>query len=345
MNILLTMLSLCFFHFCAPVYRLLTLLYIYIIINRINSGLEVCKLSKLVSVVIPTYKREVSQISAAVESVLAQMYDNLEIVVVDDSPADYPHRSDIREYFENLNDSRILYHQNEVNLGGCGARNKGVEIAHGELIAFLDDDDEFFPDKIKKQTDFMVSENCDVTFSDLIMYNDAGKVVDYRSFSDIKSYDNDYLLKYHLMHHMTGTSTFMFRRDKFLEIGGFDESKVGQEFRLMLKAIEKGLSIRYYADCQVKMHKHAGAAISKGSTKIQGEKDLLKLKKKYFDRLSVRERIFIKFRFYAVLAVVCLRNKNYPMMLGYGILAVLASPADSVAQLTAFLKKVREKRK
>lgn len=303
-------------------------------------------MSKLVSVIIPTYKREVWQISAAVESVLNQTYDNVEIVVVDDSPADYSHRAEVKAYMDSLDSKNILYIQNEKNLGGSGARNRGIERAHGELITFLDDDDEYYPDKIKNQIKFM-EENpeCDLSFSDMIMYNDAGKVVDYRDYDDIESFENSYLLVYHLMHHMTGTPTFMFKADKLREIGGFDDAKVGQEFRIMLKSIERGLNIRYFKTCDVKVHKHAGEALSKGKNKIIGEKELFQLKKRYFGNLKTREKMFIRFRHHAVLAVAYLRNRNYPMVIVQGVIAVASSPLDSISQLISFAKKILTERK
>lgn len=303
-------------------------------------------MSKLVSVIIPTYKREVRQISAAVESVLAQTYDSFQIVVVDDSPADYPHRDEVRVYMEGLGSDKILYIQNEKNLGGSGARNRGIERAQGEYITFLDDDDEYYPDKIKNQVEFMENNpECDLSFSDMIMYNDAGKVVDYRAYDEIESFDNDYLLVYHLTHHMTGTPTFMFKADKLREIGGFDFARVGQEFRIMLKSIERGLNIRYFKTCDVKVHKHAGDALSKGKNKIIGEKELFQLKKTYFPKLKRRDRMFIRFRFHAVLAVAYLRNKNYPMVLVQGVEAVVSSPVDSVVQLINFARKIFTERK
>ena len=95
----------------------------------------------LVSVIIPTYKRKLDFVSKALQSVLNQTYPNIEIVVIDDSPDDFPYRDDIKNYIDGLKTDKILYIRNEKNLGGSLSRNVGIYAAHGDYITFLDDDD------------------------------------------------------------------------------------------------------------------------------------------------------------------------------------------------------------
>lgn len=104
---------------------------------------------ELVSVVITTYKRRVSQIKAAIDSVLNQSHENLELIIVDDSPNEYEYRDEVKNYCENISDSRVKYIQHEKNMGACAARNTGFSNSNGKYIAFLDDDDEWVKDKSK----------------------------------------------------------------------------------------------------------------------------------------------------------------------------------------------------
>jgi hypothetical protein len=90
----------------------------------------------------------------------------------------------------------------------------------------------------------MLDNDCDMTFSNVVMCKN-GRPVEVRAFKDIPAFDNESLLRYHLMHHLTGTPTYMFKAEKLREIGGFDNALCGQEFILMLKAIEGDLKIRY----------------------------------------------------------------------------------------------------
>ena len=141
----------------------------------------------LVSVIIPTYKRKLDYVSNALQSVLNQTYDDIEIIVVDDSPNDFPYRDEIKNYIEKLNDDRVIYIRNEKNLGGSLSRNVGINASRGEYITFLDDDDEYMPGKVEKQLKFMLSNDCDLSFSNMIMYRLDGKVCDFRDHKGIRS--------------------------------------------------------------------------------------------------------------------------------------------------------------
>lgn len=294
-----------------------------------------------VSIIIPTYKRELSIVSRSVESLCKQSYNNIEIIVVDDSPNDYTERAIIKQYLEQKHDKRIQYIENKVNLGGALARNEGINLATGDFISFLDDDDEYLPDKIQHQVDYMLSHGAELTFSNMIMVNDDGQVVDSRNYEDIKSFDNSYLFKYHLMRHMTGTPTFMFKADALRKIHGFDDVKKGQEFYLMLKAIEQGLRIEYINTSDVLVHKHDGESISSGQNQIDGENKLYEFKKKYRSRFSNREWRSITFRHYAVLAVAYKRNHQVGHAVGHLFISFICAPFQSVQQFLKFKSRVK----
>ena len=90
------------------------------------------------SVVIPVFNRA-EPLRQAIESVRAQTFQDFEIVVVDDGSTDNP-----RAVVESFADSRIHY-WHQPNAGGGAARNRGIDEARGELVAFLDSDDVFLP--------------------------------------------------------------------------------------------------------------------------------------------------------------------------------------------------------
>lgn len=294
----------------------------------------------LVSVIIPTYKRKLDFVSKALQSVLNQTYPNIEIVVIDDSPDDFPYRDEIKGYIDGLETDKILYIRNEKNLGGSLSRNVGINAAHGDYITFLDDDDEFMSQKVEKQLNFMLENDCDLSFSNMVMYRMDGKVCDYRDHKGIKAFDNDTLLRYHLTKNLSGTPSFMFRADKLREIGGFKDAKMGQDFFLMLNAIESGLKIRYFNSCDVKVYKHNDGGISQGKNKIDGENMLYEFKKQYFDRLSKSEIRYVKFRHLMVMAVAYKRNHMYGKMIGSFIHAFFTSPKAFLNECFSFAKNV-----
>lgn len=298
----------------------------------------------LVSVVIPSYKRTVEYVSRAVESVLSQSYPNVEIIVIDDSTDAFEGRINTENYFRSLNAPNVVYLQNETNLGGSLSRNRGIEAAKGEYITFLDDDDEYKPEKIERQLRFMQENNLDMSFTNLEIYSPKGKLIDFREFSDVKSFDNDYLLSHHLQRHLTGTPTFMYKAEKLRETGCFEPVKIGQEFHLMLKTILAGLKIGYLPECHVKAYRHPDGGISGGLNKIIGEKELFAFKQKYFPRLNKKEQRFIRFRHHAVLAAGYKRNKMYFQMIAECFRTVFASPFDFLREGFKFVSKVTKNR-
>lgn len=297
-----------------------------------------------VSIIVPTYKRHADFLGRAIRSLENQTYQNIEIVIVNDNPPDSPYREEIENFIRNYDKKApILNVANPKNMGGALARNNGIAHATGDYITFLDDDDEYLPEKIERQLAFMLAGDYEMSFTDLKLI--GGRMVDYREFGFIKRFDTDSLLKYHLMRHLTGTPTFMYKADKLRQIGGFEDVKMGQEFYLMLKTIESGLKIGYLPECHVTAHRDAGGGISHGKNKITGELDLYKFKKRYFDRFTAKERRFIRFRHYAVMAVAHLRNKHYLRTVGYGMLTVLTSPADFFRESGKFIKKNKQDKK
>lgn len=100
-----------------------------------------------ISVVIPTCNRP-EKIKKAIQSVLKQTFQDFEIIIVDDG---INKRAEI--VVAGFNDARIKYIKHEINKGGAAARNTGIKNANAELIAFLDDDDEWYPKKLQEQYD------------------------------------------------------------------------------------------------------------------------------------------------------------------------------------------------
>lgn len=300
-------------------------------------------MNEKVSIVIPTYRREEAYLKRSIDSVLNQTYTNIEVVVVDDNPPDSEHRRIIESFMEGYRgDDRVVYLQNLKNSGGSIARNNGIFASEGDYITFLDDDDVYLPAKVEKQLAFMTEVGCDLSFTDLRLQNSEGKTVDYRSFEKLKAFDNDTLLRYHLMYHLTGTPTFMYRAEKLKEIGGFDDAIMGQEFFLMLKSIERGLSIRYFKTCDVIAYRHGDGGISFGKNKIIGENRIYQFKKQYFGRLEPKQRRYIAFRHHAVMAVAYKRNKRYLSMLGSVLAALFISPGSAVREIAQFQANLRK---
>ncbi len=103
----------------------------------------------LVSVIIPTYNRE-SLVLRAIRSVIAQSYENWELIIIDDGSSDRTSKV-IQDFLTNWHGSQKIHTLTTDNHGVSYARNRGAEVATGDWLAFLDSDDEWLPNKLALQ--------------------------------------------------------------------------------------------------------------------------------------------------------------------------------------------------
>lgn len=193
-------------------------------------GIKIMKYEKdLVSVVIPTHNRE-NLIERAIYSALRQTYKNIEVIVISDGSED---KTD--EVVENLKrtDPRLNFISYYPGQGGNHARNTGIKEAKGEWIAFLDDDDEWHPDKIEKQLE-CVKEN-----SEIGLVCTAVNVVDDATGKSIVFLPNaptDCSKKILMRNCIGSTTTVMAKHQLLDDFGMFDEAlKAKQDYDLWIR--------------------------------------------------------------------------------------------------------------
>lgn len=194
---------------------------------------------ELVSAVITTHNRK-ALLERAVKSVLAQTYENMELIIIDDASSD-----DTQQYCTELsrNNEKIRYVHipKAESRGGNYARNLGIENARGEWIAFLDDDDEWLPEKTQKQMDYLAAhDDIRAVSSDLVyVYVFGDKQYCHNSNLQI----NGKALDFFVTSWLNVTSTMIIHKEVLTEIGGFDEK---------LKAIQEvELAYRVCMACKV----------------------------------------------------------------------------------------------
>jgi glycosyltransferase involved in cell wall biosynthesis len=123
-----------------------------------------------VSVIIPTYNRS-SLLRAAIDSVLGQSYQNFDIIVVDDESSD-----DTAQWVSGYS-AKITYIRQQ-NAGVNAARNRALEVAKGEYIALLDDDDLWFDFKLDLQVAVLNHyRDAGFVFSDFLIRKDSGQEI------------------------------------------------------------------------------------------------------------------------------------------------------------------------
>ena len=121
---------------------------------------------ELVSVIMPTFNAG-RFLTASIDSILAQTYPNLELLISDDGSTDPTTINTLKHYAEK--DPRVKVKFLGKNKGPGYARNEGIKRAHGRYIAFCDSDDRWFPDKLEKQLALMLARDCALVCSSYII--------------------------------------------------------------------------------------------------------------------------------------------------------------------------------
>ena len=170
----------------------------------------------MVSVVIPTHNR-VDLLSRAIDSALNQTYKNLEVIVVSDGSTDGT--DELMQKYEK--DSRVKYINYKSGHGGNYARNMGIKAARGEFVAFLDDDDEWWSNKIEKQICIMSSDK-----EIGLVYTGTHSIFvdDNIEFDSCSMLQGDMSKRILFDNFVGSTTTVMLRKNVLEKSGLFDES-------------------------------------------------------------------------------------------------------------------------
>lgn len=183
-----------------------------------------------VSVIIPVYNKE-RYLRYTIESIINQSYKDWEIILVDDCSTDNS-ASIISEY--TAKHPNIIYHKQEKNDGAAVARNTALTLAKGRYTAFLDADDEWLPNKLEKQVEFMTSNNAAFSCTALECIDEEG-----RPLNSIRSVIKAISYKFLLKNTMIATSTVIVDRNK---TGDFQMPlrRKGQDYATWLKLLRTG---------------------------------------------------------------------------------------------------------
>ena len=198
----------------------------------------------LVSIVIPAYNAS-NDIERCIESVLQQTYQYFEIIVVDDGSKDdtVEKVANIKKQYENDNIKLIR----QQNSGPSKARNNGIGMAKGELIAFLDSDDEWNLEKLEKIVCvFADNPSLSVLGS---LYSIGNKKIFKDRIGVVKKLSiSNLLIKNHLITSATVCKTELLKRLKFNE-----NQKYSEDYRLWLEICANGNECAVIQECLVKM--------------------------------------------------------------------------------------------
>jgi len=201
-----------------------------------------------VSAVIPAYN-SAATISRALSSVIAQTRPPDEIIVVDDCSTDAT-----RDIASATACSRIRVIGTHMRRGAGGARNAGIAAAQGDIVAFLDSDDEWLPVKLEKQVDMLASDRR-LSFVACAAHSisaDGADLGDTYGMSRISTGSDAW--KALLACNFVATPSVIVWRRHLLALNGFDETmKIGEDQDLWVKLALAG-SLGYVPDTLVRVH-------------------------------------------------------------------------------------------
>lgn len=231
-----------------------------------------------VSVLIPTFNRE-SVLKRAVDSVLAQTFEDLECIVIDDASTDETHK-----LLETFNDPRLKVLSHNENAGVSSARNTGFEESRGEWIALLDSDDEWLPNRLEKQLNLAAENPSLPLIHGEELWVRKGKRVNPKKIHQ-KSGGSIFNRCLHLC--LISPSATLMKRSLYEELGGFREDyPVCEDYEMWLR-----VTARY----------EVGFVEEPIITKYGGHEDQLSAKYKAMDfwRVRAMDEVF--------------KDENYPL--------------------------------
>lgn len=190
----------------------------------------------LVSIIIPTYSRP-ENLCRAIESVLAQTYHPIEIIVVDDNGLGTPFQEETeRKLTEYIRNGQITYIKHKVNKNGSAARNTGFHASKGDFIGFLDDDDIFATTKIEEQVERLMEcpKEYGACYCNSIICNPK------RTSHTHNAKEGNLCYELLTLNALFNTSTILFRHKALADIHGWDERFARhQDWELMVRFFRK----------------------------------------------------------------------------------------------------------
>jgi glycosyltransferase involved in cell wall biosynthesis len=209
--------------------------------------------SPLVSIIIPAYN-VAEFIGEALDSVLAQTFTDYETIVINDgSPDSASLERALAPYL-----SRIVYLKQE-NRGVSAARNTGIGIARGLLLAFLDADDTWLPNYLEVQVARIQADpTIDVLYPNVMMFGGSSEAGE--EFMTICPSSGDVTFERLVAQECNVSNCSIARRDTIVRAGMFDEElRSVEDFDLWLRVIKEGGRIAYHRDVLARYRRRPGS--------------------------------------------------------------------------------------
>lgn len=202
----------------------------------------------MISVIMSTYNESLNELNASIDSILNQSYSDFEFIIVLDDPKN----KTIKSLLENkaLIDSRLNIIINEENIGLARSLNRAISLSKGKYIARMDADDISFPDRLKKQVEFLdENKGYSIVATDRVNINSDGLEL---NTNHIIINDMKILKKIFKFSNIITHPSVMFRREFILELNGYQYFDAAQDYDLWLRALNRNYKIYILPDILIK---------------------------------------------------------------------------------------------
>ncbi|MBK3331845.1 glycosyltransferase family 2 protein [Persephonella atlantica] len=241
-----------------------------------------------ISVVIPVYNGE-KYIKDAVDSALSQSYENVEVIIINDASTDRTEEV-IFQNFGELLGSKVIYHKNPVNRERAYSRNKGVELSSGEYIFFLDYDDKWKTDYLKKSVEYLRDYHIVYSFPKTFI-DSEGKIL--RKSKKSLTSEKEIIFSGQIGY----PSATGVRKDSYINY--LDRYLIREDWEFFIRAYIQDLKIKILDNDMVLMREHS----NRTSRNLQFYKATLTVFRDYYDKVPAK----VKADFMFHVGEVCLR--------------------------------------
>lgn len=260
-------------------------------------------MSMLVSVITPTYNRS-DVLPRAIESVKNQSYNNVEHIIIDDGSKD-----ETESVVHSYNIDNIIYKKTESNRGVSAARNEGIKISNGDLICFLDSDDELHTTAVSKMVKVIRDEpeRCAGVFGYNKIHNNSNVTnikrfaTGQHQFSDLRNGNT-----------IGGFCGKMIKKTVFEDVGEIDESlPCSEDYDYFLRITKKEYYLLGIDDVITNIHSGNNQITKNANAVIEGQKRIIKKHNDEISNYHLSERISVIAHEYAEAGEIKKANNHF----------------------------------
>lgn len=219
-----------------------------------------------ISIVIPTYNRP-ALLDRLLESIQSQTFKDFEVIIIDDNSSNQCEYEAVMNKYKNVF-KEMQYHRNEKNSGAPYSRNRGIRLAAYELVALVDDDDKWLPNKLAWQNEVYEhsSDKLGIVYTWTDAIDEKGEVV-YRYRSEIEGNAKVEILRECFI----PSPSVLVRKSALLEAGLFDETMPScQDWDMWTRIFLKEYTCRVVKSVEALHWHHHGPTIGKSQRAFQG---------------------------------------------------------------------------